>query len=87
MRRNELIQALQQLKVQTGSLACLGCGHEHNCSIHGCAIIRAAIEALEEKSPPIGRCGECKHQFTGDNDICFSGIADEFCSGFEPKQS
>ena len=49
MQRDELIQALRQLKVQTGSLACLGCGHEHNCSIHGCAIIRAAIEALEEK--------------------------------------
>lgn len=48
MRRNELIQALRQLKVQTGSLACLGCGHEHNCSIEGCAIIRAAVEALEK---------------------------------------
>lgn len=47
MRRNELIQALRQLKVQTGSLACLGCGHEHNCSIHGCTIIRAAVEVLE----------------------------------------
>lgn len=48
MRRNELIQALRQLKVQTGSLACLGCGHEHNCSIEGCAIIRSAVEALEK---------------------------------------
>lgn len=47
MQRNELIQALRQLKVQTGSLACLGCGHEHNCSIHGCTIIRAAVEVLE----------------------------------------
>ena len=47
MRRNELIQALRQLKVQTGSLACLGCGHEHNRSIEGCAIIREAVEALE----------------------------------------
>lgn len=59
MKRIEVIQFLKRIKVQTGSLACLGCGHEHNCSIHGCAIIRAAIEALEEKSPPIGRCGEC----------------------------
>ena len=49
MQREELIQALRRLKVQTGSLACLGCGHEHNCSIHGCVIILAAIEALEEK--------------------------------------
>lgn len=31
MKIDELIEALEQLKVQTGSLACLGCGHEHNC--------------------------------------------------------
>lgn len=43
---DELIKALGQLKVQTGSLACLGCGHEHNCSVHGCAIIREAAELL-----------------------------------------
>ncbi len=41
-----LVSALQGLKVQTGSLACLGCGHEHNCGIHGCAIIREAIERI-----------------------------------------
>ena len=28
MKTDELIMALQKLKVQTGSLACLGCGHE-----------------------------------------------------------
>ena len=32
--------------MQTGSLACLGCGHEHNCSTSGCAIIRAAVDEL-----------------------------------------
>ena len=42
----ELINALKGLKVQTGSLACLGCGHEHNCGIHGCAIIREAAERI-----------------------------------------
>lgn len=44
MTINELITALQRLKVETGSIACLGCGHEHNCGIHGCAIIREATE-------------------------------------------
>lgn len=38
MTINELITALQRLKVETGSITCLGCGHEHNCGIHGCAI-------------------------------------------------
>lgn len=46
MTINELITALRRLKVETGSLACLGCGHEHNCDIHGCAIIREAAEHL-----------------------------------------
>jgi len=47
MSNEELLRALGRLKVETSSLACLGCGHEHSCSTHGCAIIRAAEEALE----------------------------------------
>lgn len=43
-----LMAALRRLAVQTGSIACLGCGYEHDCGIHGCAIIRAARERLEE---------------------------------------
>ena len=49
MEHRKLIAALKQLKVETGSLACLGCGYEHNCGIHGCAIIREAVEALESR--------------------------------------
>ena len=47
MTKHELTAALKRLKVETGSLACLGCGCEHNCGIHGCAILRAAADALE----------------------------------------
>lgn len=47
MKHDELIEALRRLKVETGSLACLGCGHEHNCGTQGCAILRAAIEEIE----------------------------------------
>ena len=36
MKSEELIQALNSLKVQTGSLACLGCGYEHTCTTKGC---------------------------------------------------
>nr|DAO70473.1 MAG TPA: hypothetical protein [Caudoviricetes sp.] len=46
VKTDELIMALQKLKVQTGSLACLGCGHEHNCGVHGCAIAREAAVRL-----------------------------------------
>ncbi len=49
MSNEELLKALGRLKVETGSLACLGCGHEHNCSTHGCAILRAAEEALKKQ--------------------------------------
>lgn len=45
----ELIQALNRLKAQTGSLACLGCGYEHNCSTKGCRILREAVEQLEKE--------------------------------------
>lgn len=44
----DLIKALRSLSIETGSLACLGCGHEHNCGIHGCAIIRAASDKIAE---------------------------------------
>ena len=47
MTRDELIAALKRLKVETGSLVCFGCGHEHSCGIHGCAILRTAVDALE----------------------------------------
>lgn len=47
MKDSELITALRRLKVETGSIACLGCGHEHSCGIHGCAVMRAAADRLE----------------------------------------
>ena len=47
MTKHELIAALKRLKVETGSIVCLGCGYEHNCGIHGCAILRTAVDALE----------------------------------------
>ena len=50
MTDKELIKALSRLAINTGSLACLGCGHEHSCGIHGCAIMRAAADRIEELS-------------------------------------
>ena len=41
------LRAVKGLKVQTGSLACLGCGFEHRCSTMGCAILRNAAEHME----------------------------------------
>ena len=47
MTTEELLEALARLRVETGSLACLGCGYEHNCSVHGCQILREAAAQLE----------------------------------------
>ena len=49
MSNRELIASLRRLKVETGSLVCVGCGYEHNCGIHGCAILRKTIAWLERK--------------------------------------
>lgn len=49
MGDRELIAALRRLKVETGSLVCVGCGYEHNCGIHGCSILRKTIAWLERK--------------------------------------
>ena len=47
MDYSKTLSALRKLKVNTGSLACFGCGMEHNCGIHGCAIVRNAVEHME----------------------------------------
>lgn len=47
MKNEEIIKWLRSKKVETGSLLCLGCGHENNCGIHGCAVMRAAADAME----------------------------------------
>lgn len=48
MTDQQLIGALLRLKVETGSLACAGCGHEHNCSLQGCNILREAVGSIQE---------------------------------------
>ena len=48
MNYEKTLEKLKHMKVETGSFVCLGCGHEHNCSIHGCAILRDAVECIEE---------------------------------------
>lgn len=47
-RVNNMLVDLRRLKVETGSLACMGCGREHNCGVHGCAVLREAADVLQE---------------------------------------
>ena len=50
MTTYELLQALARLRVETGSLACLDCGREHNCSTKGCRILREAADLIRQLS-------------------------------------
>lgn len=48
MDYEKTLEELKHMKVETGSFVCLGCGYEHNCSIHGCAILRDAVACIDE---------------------------------------
>lgn len=42
----ELIRQLDRLAVERRPEVCFGCGMEHDCSIHGCAVINKAADLL-----------------------------------------
>lgn len=50
---DKIVGALHQLSVETGSLACMGCGREHNCGTHGCAILRTSANLHEQQQTRI----------------------------------
>lgn len=52
MNDKDLIRAMRRMAVETNSLVCLGCGCEHSCSLHGCAIINKAVARLESLTGP-----------------------------------
>ena len=45
MTQEELRQ-LHRLDIEHRPEACFGCGLEHNCSVHGCSVIRKALRLL-----------------------------------------
>lgn len=58
MRTEKILTALRRLKVETGSLACMGCGREHDCGVHGCHIMRDAAELIEKLTDRCARYAE-----------------------------
>ncbi len=44
--RKELSRRMREMAVNTGALNCLGCGYEHNCGVHGCAVLRRAADLI-----------------------------------------
>ena len=49
MTPDELRQ-LQLLAIERHPEACFGCGMEHDCSVHGCAVILKALRLLGGES-------------------------------------
>ena len=86
MKTDELIEALRRLKVQTGSLACLGCGHEHNCGTGGCAIIREAADKVAKERDTLlaqlkrlGGCMGCIGHMNPEARLC-TDCDETFCA-------
>ena len=46
----EEMRQLHRLAIERRPEACLGCGLEHDCSVHGCAVIRKALRLLGGES-------------------------------------
>ena len=44
--RKELSRRMREMAVNTGALNCLGCGYEHSCGVHGCAVLRRAADLI-----------------------------------------
>lgn len=42
----EELRQLHRLAIERRPEACLGCGLEHDCSVHGCAVIRKTLRLL-----------------------------------------
>lgn len=61
-KMDEIIERLRDMAVNTMGLACLGCGFEHGCSVHGCALLKEVAQILidlqwrdaETELPPEG---------------------------------
>ena len=67
MRDQELVSAIRRLKVETGSLACMGCGHEHNCGVSGCAVMREAADRIANQSTHIAALQKEIEKLRGQN--------------------
>ena len=54
MNDDVLRRELRRIAIESNH-RCFGCGFEHNCSLHGCAIIREALKRLapEEANDPL----------------------------------
>lgn len=58
MKTEEIVKALRRVRVETGSLACMGCGYEQSCGVHGCRIMREGLDLIERLTDRCARYAE-----------------------------
>ena len=68
MKDKDLVNAIRRLKVETRSLACIGCGHGHNCGVSGCAIMREAADRIANQSTHIAALQQDIEKLRGQNE-------------------
>lgn len=44
-----IVQSLRRIAEGTPGINCTGCGYEHNCGTHGCAVMREAEDKLKNQ--------------------------------------
>lgn len=84
MTREILIKRLHEMAVETGGLNCLGCGFEHSCGIHGCAVLKQVAEMIE-RTPQVGRCGTCLYALSCYSYTVGGFLDDDYCSRYVPQ--
>lgn len=67
MKDKDLVNAIRRLKVETGSLACMGCGHARNCGVSGCAIMREAAGRIANQRTHIAALQQEIEKLRGQN--------------------
>lgn len=68
MKDKDLVNAIRRLKVEPRSLACIGCGHGHNCGVSGCAIMREAADRIANQSTYIAALQQEIEKLRGQNE-------------------
>ena len=68
MKDKDLVNAIRRLKMETGSLACMGCGHARNCGVSGCAIMREAAGRIANQRTHIAALQQEIEKLRGQNE-------------------
>ncbi len=85
MRDQELVNAIRRLKVETGSLACMGCGHEYNCGVLGCAVMREAADRIANQSTHIAALQQKIEKLRGQLDLRRCALCDYWLGETDPR--